>query len=137
MAKYVTCVLTFLSYSSIHMLRMCYAFNKFYIKQEFKITDFYLAVLDALVYLSLGIGTLFRYTLIRNPIDFTLTYLVTSIFATLSIAIVSVLGLVSDEEKISDHHHYSLFKALISISLMVFGFMQLTSRPIVTALLGS
>jgi len=34
-------------------------------------TDFYLGILDALVYLSLGIGTLMRYTLIRNPLHLT------------------------------------------------------------------
>ena len=94
--KYLTCILTFLSYFSLHTLRMCYSFNKFYVKQEFLISDFYLGVLDGLVYLSLGIGTLMRYTLIRNPLHLTEIYLATSIFAAVSIAVISFLGLVAD-----------------------------------------
>jgi hypothetical protein len=94
--KHLTCVLTYLAYSSLHTLRMCYSFNKIYIKREFHITDFYLGVLDAIVYLSLGIGTLIRYSLIRNPVHLTTIYLATTILSSLSIAIISVLGLVSE-----------------------------------------
>lgn len=135
--KYTACILTFLSYSSLHVLRMCYSFNKFYIKKEFQITDFYLGVLDALVYLSLGVGTLLRYTLIRNPLHLTEIFLATSIASSFSIAIISYLGLISDYNNLTQHSHFLIFKIIITIALMVFGFMQLTSRPIATSILGS
>lgn len=129
--KYVTCFLTFFSYASLHTLRMCYSFNKMYIKKEFQITDFYLGVLDALVYLSLGIGTLLRFTLIRNPVNLTKIFLAGSILTSLSISVISFLGLISHGE------NYLLFKIFITIALALFGFMQLTSRPIVAVLLGA
>ena len=114
---------------------MCYSFNKLYIKQEFDFTDFYLGVLDALVYISLGVGTLMRYSLIRNPLHLTSIYLATSIFAAMSIAFISILGLYADYANLLDHKYFTLFKVLITVALVVFGFMQLTSRPIATALL--
>ena len=134
--KYVTCFLTFFSFASLHTLRMCYSFNKMYIKKEFQITDFYLGVLDALVYLSLGIGTLLRFTLIRNPVNLTKIFLAGSILTSLFISVISFLGLISHGEKHSEHH-YLLFKIFITIALSLFGFMQLTSRPIVAVLLGA
>jgi hypothetical protein len=101
--KYTTCLLTFISGSSFYTLRMCYSFNKLYIKQEFHISDFYLGLLDALVYFSLGVGTLMRYTLIRNPLQLTTIYLATAIFAALSIALISVMGLYADSTNILEH----------------------------------
>ena len=135
--KYLTCLLTFFSYSSLHTLRMCYSFNKLYIKQQFQITDFYLGVLDALVYISLGVGTFMRYTLIRNPLHLTTIYLATSICAAMSIAFISMLGVYADYTNILQHEHFTLFKVLITVALVLFGLMQLTSRPIATALMGS
>jgi hypothetical protein len=93
-----------------------------------------LGVLDALVYISLGVGTLMRYTLIRDPLDLTTIYFVTSIFAAMSIALISILGLYADYVNLLNHKYFTLFKLVITFALVVFGFMQLTSRPIATAL---
>ncbi len=84
-------ILTFMSYASVHMLRMTYSFNKHSIKNFFGIGELFLGILDCLIYLSLSIGTFFRYSIIndkRHP----LVCLKTAIPTALAFSIVPIVG---------------------------------------------
>jgi len=48
------------------MMRMSYSFNKSNIKNKFQFDAYFLAVLDAFVYISLGVGFFFRFKIIKN-----------------------------------------------------------------------
>ncbi len=55
--------ITFTAYLGIHALRMCYSFNKVNIKRQFQLSEFYLGILDAILYLTYAFGVLIRYQL--------------------------------------------------------------------------
>jgi sugar phosphate permease len=56
-------ILTFLTYASVHMMRMTYSFNKHNLETKFGVGDLFLGFLDALIFITLAIGTLFRYSI--------------------------------------------------------------------------
>lgn len=57
-------VLTFLTYASVHTMRMAYSFSKAHIKLTFGISSLSLGLMDALIFIALALGTFFRYSLL-------------------------------------------------------------------------
>lgn len=54
-------VLTFLAYTLLHSIRTSYAFSKPYIKTTYDLSNLFLSVLDASIYMMLGVGFLLRF----------------------------------------------------------------------------
>lgn len=84
-------ILTFLSYASVHMLRMTYSFNKHNIKMQFGIGELFLGVIDAMIFLSLSIGTFLRYAIIKDN-RHTFVCLKTAIPTALAFGVVPVVA---------------------------------------------
>jgi sugar phosphate permease len=59
--KYTVYVLTYLAYAMNNACRMTLAYNKPNIKLAYGLTPVHLGIIDALIYLSYGIGSFFRY----------------------------------------------------------------------------
>lgn len=86
-------ILTFLTYASVHMMRMTYSFNKHNFEIRFGIGDLFLGFLDALIFISLAIGTIFRYSLLNSK-NFTLVCLQTSIPTALAFSLIPIASLL-------------------------------------------
>lgn len=53
-----------LSFSGIlilYMLRSAYSFSKPYLREQYKLSNYYIALMDALIFLGIGIGFMMRY----------------------------------------------------------------------------
>lgn len=59
-------VLTFLTYATVHMMRMTYSFNKHNIELKFGASDFLIGLMDSLMFIALSIGTFFRYSILND-----------------------------------------------------------------------
>ncbi len=54
-------IMTYCAYAMNHACRMTLAYNKPNIRATFGLTAMHLGIIDALVYIAYGIGTLFRF----------------------------------------------------------------------------
>ena len=63
-------ILTFISFAFMLSLRTSYSFVKPYVQAEYSLSNTFLAVIDSVIYISMGIGYLFRFTFYdqNNPI---------------------------------------------------------------------
>lgn len=59
-------LLTFITYAVVHMMRTTYSFNKHTIQKIFGISDLFIGFVDSFIYLTLAIGTFFRYSFINS-----------------------------------------------------------------------
>lgn len=120
-------ILTFMSYASVHMLRMTYSFNKHSIKNQFGIGELFLGILDCLIYLSLSIGTFFRYSIVNDK-RLPLVCLKTAIPTALAFSLVPIFGsFQGNPEDPSPAFGTYLF---LLLALGCFGFFQFTSFPL-------
>lgn len=90
-------ILTFMSSASIHMLRMTYSFNKHNIKISFGIGEFFLGILDSLIFISLAIGTFYRYSILNDK-RYTLVFLKTAIPTAIAFCLVPLVSLFDSDE---------------------------------------
>jgi len=75
--KYTVYVLTYFAYAMNHACRMALAYNKPNVKKAYGLSAFDLGILDALIYLSYGIGSFFRYHF-SGERNFTRLYLISA-----------------------------------------------------------
>jgi sugar phosphate permease len=66
MGRKTVFLLTFLTYAIVHMMRTVYSFNKHSFQKLFGISNLYLGIMDSLIYLSLALGTFFRYSILNS-----------------------------------------------------------------------
>ena len=119
--------LTCLAFSLLSTLRLCYAYVKPYIKQQFDLSNLFLALLDSLIYLALGIGMLVRYS-------FYTPHQIFSQFLTFAVVFNSAMllvGLLSSSGLLTAHNAGPVLAVLI----FVFGFFQCNAWPVLTVLL--
>jgi sugar phosphate permease len=91
--KQLTFITTFCLYVGIHMMRMSYSFNKSNIKKKFSFDGYFLGILDAFVYISLGIGFFLRYRLIKSA-NHTKILLQTSILIGIFFCVIPIISLL-------------------------------------------
>jgi sugar phosphate permease len=118
-------LLTFLCYVSIHNMRMSYSQVKSDFKSDFQQSDLFLALFDALVYLSLGTGFFFRFLLQgkKKMLNSLLMFLGIACIGYLIIPINSLLF----KEKAQDS--YFIKEILPGMGLLIFGFFQFPAWP--------
>lgn len=120
--KYRVVVLTFISYAFMHALRTGYSFSKTYFKDEYNFSNVFLAVLDSVIYLALGIGLFSRYLFLSRHSMILTYFLAAAIFST-AFALFptfSILGVLTANNA-----------ALVSVILMfLFGFFEMHHWPI-------
>lgn len=75
------------------MMRMSYSFNKSNIKKRFLFDGYFLGILDAFIYISLGVGFFLRFKLIKNG-NLTKILLDTSILISLFFCIIPIISLL-------------------------------------------
>lgn len=88
-------ILTFMTYASVHMMRMSYSFNKHNIETKFGVGDLFLGMLDALIFFSLSIGTLLRYSIL-NDNNSILICLKTAIPTSLAFSLIPIISLFKE-----------------------------------------
>ena len=59
--KILAYILTFTSFALMLSLRTSYSFVKPYVQSEYSLSTTFLAVIDSVIYISMGMGFLFRY----------------------------------------------------------------------------
>ncbi len=91
--KYRVYVLTYLAYAMNSACRMTLAYNKLNIKTAFGLTPIHLGVIDALVYLSYGIGSFFRYFVFDDR-HLTRLYLVSAFCISFFYSLLPIIALV-------------------------------------------
>jgi sugar phosphate permease len=94
--KLAVFLLTFLSYASVHMLRMTYSFNKHRIKDQFGVGELFLGILDSTIFISLAIGTFFRYSIINDK-RLPLVCLKTAIPTAIAYSLVPIVGFLNGD----------------------------------------
>jgi sugar phosphate permease len=88
-------VLTFIAYLFMHALRTGYSYAKPYFKTEYNLSNPFLAVLDASIYLFMGVGFALRYLFIDEK-NLTRSYFITGMIFSLAFALFplgSIIGL--------------------------------------------
>lgn len=120
-------ILTFLSYASVHMLRMTYSFNKHNIQIQFAIGELALGLIDAMIFFSLSIATFFRYAIVKDN-RHTLVCLKTAIPTALAFGIVPLVAYNMDDSP-STIPSFGTYVFLLS-SMALFGFSQFASFPL-------
>ena len=116
-----------MSYASVHMLRMTYSFNKHNIKTQFGIGELFLGIIDAVIFLSLSVGTFWRYSIVSDN-RHTLVCLKTAIPTALAFGIVPLVAFNMDDN-ISSISSFGGYLFLL-ISMALFGFSQFASFPL-------
>lgn len=94
--KYKVYVLTYLAYAMNFACRMTLAFNKPSIKTSYGLTSFDLGIMDALIYLSYGIGSFFKFCFYGGK-DFTKVYLISSIFISSFLALMPFMSIFAPD----------------------------------------
>lgn len=89
-------ILTFLTYASVHMMRMTYSFNKHNLETKFGVGDLFLGIVDALMFIALSFGTFFRYSMLNDKKN-TLICLKTAIPTSLAFSLVPIASLLKGE----------------------------------------
>lgn len=64
--KQIIFLLTFFTYTIVHMMRTTYSFNKHTFQIIFGINNLFLGILDSIIYLTLALGTFFRYSILNS-----------------------------------------------------------------------
>ncbi len=85
--------LTFLTYATVHMMRMTYSFNKHNIEVKFGIGDFFLGLMDSIMFIALSVGTFLRYSIINDKSK-TLVCLKMAIPTALAFSIIPMVSLL-------------------------------------------
>jgi hypothetical protein len=110
------------------MMRMAYSFNKANIKKKFMFNGYFLGILDAFVYIALGVGFFLRFKLIKSG-NLTRILLKTSVLISGFFCVIPIISLLN--LGIHPDSGANLFiKVICSISLLSFGFCQLAIWPI-------
>jgi sugar phosphate permease len=123
--KWSTYIITFMAYVSLHTMRMSYAQVKTDFQKAFDLSNLYLGLFDALVYISLGLGFFLRF-LIQGNLNLVSSYAIFISFASLAYLIIPVTHLAFQEEV---KEHSLLREVLPSIGLLLFGFCQFPAWP--------
>lgn len=90
--KFKAYILTFLTYASVHMMRMSYSFNKHNLEAKFGIGDLFLGFLDAFIFIALAFGTFFRYSIINDK-EASLICLKTAIPTSLAFGLIPMVSI--------------------------------------------
>jgi sugar phosphate permease len=125
MGKVAVFFFTFLTYSSLHMMRTTYSFNKSNFQKIFGLSNLLLGTLDTLLFLSLSIGVMLRYSILnsRKPVEACIGAAIPCCIGFLVIPLISLFGLY-EEGNISQ-----ITKLIIIFSVILFGFCQLSFFP--------
>lgn len=128
--KYLTYFLTFFAYVGVHILRMGYSSVKPYFEATFQLNNVFLGLFDGLIYISLACGYFLRY-LIEGSTRKTTIYLIFGCLTAIGYATIPIIGfsLQNDKGIITDQSKITQF-IIPGISLIVFGFCQFTSWPV-------
>lgn len=54
-------LLSFTGILMLYMLRSGYSFSKPYLREQYKLSSYYISLMDALIFLGVGIGFMLRY----------------------------------------------------------------------------
>jgi sugar phosphate permease len=91
--KWSTYLITFMAYVSLHTMRMSYAQVKIDFQRAFDLSNLYLGLFDALVYISLGVGFFFRF-LVQGNLNLIVSYAIFISIASLAYLIIPVTHLI-------------------------------------------
>lgn len=123
--KWKTYVLTFIAYVSLHTMRMSYSQIKSDFQHDFQLSNFFLGLLDACVYISLSCGFFFRF-LLQGRRTMISTYMVFVTVASISYSIVPLVSLLAGPNIESS----SLLQYYVpALCLLFFGFFQFPAWP--------
>lgn len=114
--------LTFFGYLMLHVLRTGYSFSKPYFKKAYDLSSPFVAVVDATIYLSLGLGFLLRPLVFRSSKSSLLIFFITTTLSALGYMLFPLLSLT---------HVLSSSNAepIIFMCMFIYGFFQLNIWP--------
>jgi sugar phosphate permease len=95
--KWRTFLLTFISYSGLHIMRMSYSHSKPNLKASFHQSNLTLGIFDALTYTFLGIGFFFRF-LLQDQKQLTKSFLTLITFGCIGYSCLPLISIVLGEK---------------------------------------
>ncbi len=132
-------VLTYLAYAMNHACRMTYAYNKPNIKTTYGLSPVHLGILDALIYLSYGIATFFRYYFFGES-QLTKLYLISSMCISSFFSCLPFISLLFPDElyyHIKNDRSTVEFDIVIPIAMIGYGFSHLATWQTILALMSA
>ena len=137
--KYKVYVLTYFAYAMNHACRMTYSYNKPNIKNSYGLSPVHLGIIDALIYLSYGIGSFFRYYFYGEN-HLTKLYLISSLCISTFFSCLPFISLFFPEEllyHIKNDRSIVQFDITIAVSMVGYGFSHLATWQIILALMSN
>lgn len=109
------------------MLRMTYSFNKHNIKMQFGIGELFLGVIDSMIFLSLAVGTFWRYSIVSDN-RHTLVCMKTGIVTAVAFGVVPLVAwsMEDTDKPIPSFGKY----VFLLLAMALFGFSQFASFPL-------
>ena len=137
--KYTVYVLTYFAYAMNHACRMTYAYNKPNVKSAYGLSPVQLGIIDALIYLSYGIGTFFRYYFFGGSQPSKL-YLISALCISSFYSCIPFMSLLFPDElmyHIKNDRSIVSFDIMIAVSVVAYGFSHLAIWQTILALMSN
>ena len=96
MGRATVFILTFFTYSVLHMMRTTYSFNKHTFQKVFGIDDMFLGIVDSTIYLTLSLGIFLRYSILNSKKP-TNACLLTAIPVSIGFSIIPIISLLKND----------------------------------------
>ena len=128
---------TYFAYVLNHALRMSLSYNKAHLKDVFNINSLELGIFDALIYITYGIGAIFRFSFFGDR-NLTKMYLISALMISCFFVIIPFVSIFNQnlllESKINGQNIF-FFDFLLLISFMGYGFFHLAVWQIMVTLM--
>lgn len=125
-------LITFFTYSVIHMMRTTYSFNKNEFQVVFGVSNLFLGILDAVIYITLAIGTFARYSIVNSlhPVE---GCLYTGFPTAIGFALIPLMAFFYNNPQ---GQGTILTYIIFTIAALIFGFFQLNFFPAMLTIFG-